>query len=138
MVQSLCGAGPRWVHAGPRRSGRVYIIESCSLALCIRRSPLYGMGPRGSRAGRQYCLRGGEAITGVGLRGSCAARSLAGPFHQEAIWPNCVARVHAGPRRSEREGLKSSIYCLRGGEAIRSALRGLTRVPPPSNPSDFM
>ena len=32
-------------------------------------------------------------------------RRLAGPFHQEAMWPNCVARVHAGPRRSGREGL---------------------------------
>ena len=55
-------------------------------------------------------MRGGEAIRGVGRRGCCAGpagptqvprgpRGLAGPFHQ-------LARVHAGPRRSEREGLE--------------------------------
>ena len=64
----------------------------------VRHSPLYGV--FSVHAG-QYCLRGGEAIRGVG-RGSCAGpagptqvprgpRGLAGPFHQ-------VARAHAGPR----------------------------------------
>ena len=41
-------------------------------------------------------------------------RGLAGPFHQEAMWPNCVARVHAGRRRSEREGLESRVVGVRG------------------------
>ena len=94
VAQSLCAAGPRRstrVHAGSRRSGRVYIIESCSFASCTTQ------GPRGSRAGRQCCLRGGKAITGVGHAGSAqfprvprrsrGPRGLAGPFHQEAMWP---------------------------------------------------
>ena len=67
-------------------------------------------GPRGSRAGRQYCWRGGEAITDVRPRGSCAVRGFhaghalrpSGPFHQKPMWLHFVARIHADPRRSER------------------------------------
>ena len=66
------------VHVGPRGSTWVLeeaggsIYKSLVLLRRVRNSPLYGVGPRGSRAGRQCCLRGGEAITGVGPRGSCA------------------------------------------------------------------
>ena len=112
----------------------------------------------GSR-GSIYCLRGGEAMRGAGPCGlagpfhqeamwpsHCVARVHAGPaqggsivcvaarpsqawghagpaqfprvprrsFHQEAMWPNCVAWVHAGPRRSEREGLESRVVGVRG------------------------
>ena len=68
----------------------------------------------GSR-GSIYCLRGGEAIRSAcaGSAGltrvprhprtlliSCNAGRVPDSVHQEAMWPNCVARVHAGPRAS--------------------------------------
>ena len=31
---------------------------------------------------------------------SCGAGRVPDSVHQEAMWPNCVARVHAGPRAS--------------------------------------
>ena len=31
---------------------------------------------------------------------SCDAGRVPDSVHQEAMWPNCVARVHAGPRAS--------------------------------------
>ena len=116
----------------------------------VRHSSLYGVGPRGSCAGRQYCLRGGEAIRAWGHAGpaqfprvprrSRGPRGLAGPFHQKAMWPNCVVRVHARPAQVLC-GFKSS--CLRGGEAIKSALRGFRgshagpTPPSSSNSPDF-
>ena len=51
---------------------------------------------------RQYCLRGSEAITGVGPRGSCAVPA------------SPTGHAHAGPRRSEREGLESRVVGVRG------------------------
>ena len=69
-----------WVHAGPAQ------------VLCEFKSSI-------------YCLRGG----GHQKRGPCAGSAVLIPFdavrvpdsvHQEAMWPNCVAPVHAGPRTS--------------------------------------
>ena len=62
---------------------------------------LEGCGTRPARVAccskKSCCLRGaGHAAPHSSLR-----------VHLEAMWPNCVARVHAGPRRSEREGLES-------------------------------
>ena len=64
----------------------------------VRHSPLYGV--FSVHAG-QYCLRGGEAIRSAGpvLILFDAAR-VPDSVHQKAMWPNCVARVHAGPRAS--------------------------------------
>ena len=47
----------------------------------------------GSRGSVQY-LRGGEAVRGPKPRHA--------GLREEALWPNCVARVHAGPRRPTR------------------------------------
>ena len=60
-------------------------------------------------------VHAGPAQGGSVVRPSQAwGHGLAGPFHQEAMGPNCVARVHAGPRRSEREGLESRVVGVRG------------------------
>ena len=85
---------------------------NCSLASCVTHSRV---GPCGFCAGslriqEEYILfawrRGYQKR---GPRGPCAGTAVLIPFdaarvpdsvHQEAMWPNCVARVHAGPRAS--------------------------------------
>ena len=59
-----------------------------------------------------FVWRGSTRVLRRSFAGS-SPRGLAGPFHQ-AMWPNCVARVHAGPRRSEREGVESRVGGVRG------------------------
>ena len=75
-----------WVHAGPAQGGSI---------VCVAARPSQAWGHAGPAQFPRVPRR------------SRGPRGLAGPFHQEAMWPNCVARVHAGPRRSEREGLES-------------------------------
>ena len=79
---------------------------------------------------------------------SCDAGRVPDSVHQEAMWPNCVARVHAHarPRRSEREGLESrgkffvrstpqaimrrrATRVLRGSRGSHAGPAGPTRVP---------
>ena len=97
LCESISKAGPRGSRAGP----------FCNdFAFC---PVLEGCGTRPARvpcsSKKSCCLRGaGHAAPHSSLQ-----------VHPEAMWPNCVARVHAGPRRSEREGLesrgKSSVGC---------------------------
>ena len=82
---ALCVA---WVHAGPAqilcRFKTQYIV--CKV---VRPSEARG------RAGPLSGCRGSHTR----LHAALAAPRV---FHQEAMWPSCVARVHAGPRRSGR------------------------------------
>ena len=66
---------------------------------------------------------GGEAIRSAGPRGPCAGAAVLIPFdaarvpdsvHQEAMWPNCVARVHAGPRTSWKKRKRGHVVAWRG------------------------
>ena len=87
-----------WVHAGPAQ------------VLCGFKSSI-------------YCLHGSEAIRSAGPRGPCAGAAVPIPFDAARV-PDSVrcgpvvwrgsTRVHARPRRSEREGLESEGNLLSG------------------------
>ena len=46
------------------------------------------------------------------------SRRLVGPLHQEAMGLNCVARIHAGPKRSGRERLWRDVQNCRGKSSV--------------------
>ena len=116
-----CVARVHRVHAGLRRSEREgqesrdfsSVLDArgdCFIASCVTAWVHAGPAQVPCRFRRQYCLRGGEAIPGLAgpFYAARVPRTLFGlRVHEEAMWSNCVARVHAGPRRSEREGLES-------------------------------
>ena len=119
-----CGSTGRYwrIHACPRESLQVHldggstrVPRGSSLKFLSR----VGWVWRASSAGLLQ-LKEVLLFAWSGPRGSHSSLQV----HPKAMWPNCVARVHAGPRRSERGSREGSpVLDVGGNSSIASFLR---------------